>query len=41
MNVQRVNFNKFAKDVVIPRLTNEDQIEMENDLAMEKKLKQL
>ena len=34
-NVQRVNFNKFAKDVVITRLTNEDQIEMENDLTME------
>ena len=34
-NVQRVNFNQFAKDVVIPRLTNEEQIEMENDLTME------
>ena len=31
-NVQRANFNQFAKDVVIPRLTNEEQIEMENDL---------
>ena len=34
-NVQRVNFNQFAKDVVIPRSTNEEQIEMENDLTME------
>jgi len=33
-NDQRVNFNQFAKDVVIPRLTNEEQIEMENDLTM-------
>ena len=34
-NVQRVNFNQFAKDVVIPRLTDKEQIEMENDLTME------
>ena len=34
-NAQRVNFNQFAKDVVIPRLTNEEQIEMENALTME------
>ena len=32
---QRVNFNHFAKDLVIPRLTNEEQFEMENDLTME------
>lgn len=33
--MQRINFNQFAKDVVIPRLTNEEQIEMEKDLTME------
>jgi len=30
--VQRLNFNQFVKDVEIPELTNEEQIEMENDL---------
>ena len=40
-NVQRVNFNQFAKDVVTPRLTNEEQIEMENDLTMEEIKKSL
>ena len=34
-DVQRVNFNQFAKDVEIPSLSNEEQIEMENDLTME------
>ena len=34
-NIQRANFNQFAKDVEIPRLSNEEQIEMENDLTME------
>ena len=34
-NDQRVNFNHYAKDLVIPRLTNEEQFEMENDLTME------
>ena len=34
-DVQRVNFNQFALGVVIPRLTNEEQIEMENALTME------
>ena len=34
-DVQRVSFNQFANEVVIPRLTNEEQIEMENDLTME------
>ena len=34
-NVQKVNFNQFARDIVIPRLTNEEQFEMENDLTME------
>ena len=38
-NVQRVNFNQFAKDVVIPRLTYEKQIEMESDLTMENFMK--
>ena len=27
-NVHRVSFNQFAKDEEIPRLTNEDQIEV-------------
>ena len=34
-DVQRVNFNQFAKDVEMPRLTNEEQSEMESDLTME------
>ena len=34
-NVQRVNFNQFVKDVVITSFTNEEQIEMVNDLAIE------
>ena len=28
-NVQRLNFNQFVKDVEIPKLTNEEQTEME------------
>ena len=35
VNIQRTNFNQFAKDVEIPRLSNEEQIEMENDLTIE------
>ena len=31
----RVTFDQFAKDVEIPRLTNEEQIEMESDTTME------
>ena len=34
-NDQRVNFSQFAKEVVTPKLANEEQIEMENDLTME------
>ena len=34
-DLQRVSFNQFAKDVEIPSLSNEEQIEMENDLTME------
>ena len=34
-NVQRLNFNQFVKDVEIPKLTNEEQTEMENDISTE------
>jgi len=34
-DVQRVNFNQYAKDIEIPSLSNEEQIEMENELTME------
>ena len=34
-NDQRVNFSQFAKEVVTPKLANEEQFEMENDLTME------
>ena len=33
-NDQGVNINQFAKDLLIPRLNNEEQSEMENDLTM-------
>ena len=33
--VQRLNFNQFVKDVEIPKLTNEEQTEMENDISIE------
>ena len=34
-DVQWVNFNQSAKDVEIASLTNEEQIVVENDLAIE------